>query len=355
MKQKALFPFDIEKDWVPVFMSGAYPQLVSDTNPIGMADGRLLGDVVQSYNLQQYAAPVTVDHLQEGPRFGTVESLKVEGGKLFAKFRNVLASFIGDLKDGKLLYPSIELYDPQHSGNPAPGQWYLKAVTFLGAQAPQVKGLYSGFSEAFIFSDDKGKVVCLSQFNKETENTMTPEEIKALIAGEVAVFHEKIATLETENASLKASAAARDEAALQAQKAASEKSVAEFCGRMKSEGRYTPAFADGQMKTDLTTLITNPAALSIAMTAYEKGSEKGKLFNEQTHITERDGVKLSESQNKKISQFAELAKTESVIGLDVATSAELRFNELVKQGAPPTYETRKAAYHHAFAEKGASA
>lgn len=89
------------------------------------------------YNPALHEAPVTLDHAQSGPALGWVEALRRAGGSLFARLRGVGSSLLGLLREGSYKKRSVELY-PQFAET---GKPYLRAVSFLGAAVPQVKGM----------------------------------------------------------------------------------------------------------------------------------------------------------------------------------------------------------------------
>ena len=95
-----------------------------------------LTDIVKDYDPTFQEAPVTVDHDQWGPAFGWVPSISRRGNTLFADL-DVTPEFAAQIESGAFKKSSVELYT-QHSDT---GRPYLKAVTFLGAAAPAVKGM----------------------------------------------------------------------------------------------------------------------------------------------------------------------------------------------------------------------
>ena len=156
------------------------------------------------------------DHQQSGPAYGWVDTVKAEGDKLKVAFKDVPAEFEKDVNDGKYKKVSVELYR-NLEGKGA----YLKAVSFLGAATPQVKGLEpikfmesesdtyefeaedveddeaQTFSEADI-EDLKNQIAVLEdQVSKFKENNKKMETIKSLkekisaLTDEVATFKEK--------------------------------------------------------------------------------------------------------------------------------------------------------------------
>ena len=118
----------VDTDWIEVFRAGEYPQgtfTVEDVQEIADRSGE-----------SAHEAPVTTDHQQSGPAFGWVDRVKAKAGRLWVKLKNVPEGFAEALNERRFHTRSIELF-PGDSGE---GE-YLKAVSFLGAKAPQVKGL----------------------------------------------------------------------------------------------------------------------------------------------------------------------------------------------------------------------
>jgi hypothetical protein len=113
-----------------VFRAGDYGAKGSYTD----AD---LALIARSYSSQTHEAPVTIDHKQEGPALGWVAAVKARGHRLFADLRKVPAEFAQAIKEGAYRKRSVEIYR-QLTGSAGP---YLKAVSFLGAAAPHVKGM----------------------------------------------------------------------------------------------------------------------------------------------------------------------------------------------------------------------
>ena len=113
-----------------VFRSGEY----GDKGTFCDAD---IAKLAASYDPKtKHEAPITVDHTKGGPAYGWVESVKASGDTLIADIVRIPAEFAEELKKGAWKKRSAEIYtDLEGSG------LYLKAVTFLGAQAPHVKGM----------------------------------------------------------------------------------------------------------------------------------------------------------------------------------------------------------------------
>jgi hypothetical protein len=126
-----LLPFalgTVSTGWIEVFRAGSYPQ--------GTFTASDIQSIAGAYDPDIFEAPSTVDHQQKGMAQGWVEDLKAKGESLYARFKQVPETFAQAIKDGRLKNRSIELFrDLDGEG------LYLKAVTWLGAKAPQVKGL----------------------------------------------------------------------------------------------------------------------------------------------------------------------------------------------------------------------
>lgn len=96
-----------------------------------------LDGIAAQYDAALHEAPVTIDHAQTGPALGWVSGIRRQGDRLVAKLRGLNDVFLDLLKNGAFKKRSVELYTEL----PETGKPYLKAVSFLGAGAPAVKGL----------------------------------------------------------------------------------------------------------------------------------------------------------------------------------------------------------------------
>jgi hypothetical protein len=108
-----------------------------DYGPKGVYTPDDLAAIAADYTANRHEAPVTVDHHQQGPAHGWVAGLRVVGDRLVASLRQLSPTLVEALRLGRFRKRSIELYRRfADTGRP-----YLKAVSFLGAAAPAVKGL----------------------------------------------------------------------------------------------------------------------------------------------------------------------------------------------------------------------
>jgi len=126
-----------------VFKAGNYPQ--------GKFSEQDVESLASNYDPKFCEAPITLDHEQRGPAYGWVSELKSENGKLKASFRDVAPELKDFVQSGKYRKISVEIYKELEGRKP-----YLKAVSFLGACIPQVKGMdpvefKDGDTETYIF------------------------------------------------------------------------------------------------------------------------------------------------------------------------------------------------------------
>lgn len=185
-----------------VFKAGKYPQ--------GVFSSQDVEALAANYDPQFCEAPITLDHEQKGPAFGWVSELKAENGKLKALFRDVADELKEYVNSGKYRKISVEIYREIEGKKP-----YLKAVSFLGAAIPQVKGMTpvefkEGESEIYIFENDSIQEELsilnlqdrIKQLEKEIEsfkNEDTPEIISKLqeqisiISAQITKFHDNFA------------------------------------------------------------------------------------------------------------------------------------------------------------------
>ncbi len=113
--------------------------------------------VVAAYDTDKLEAPVTLDHDQWGRAWGWVKAIRRKGKVLMASL-SLHDDLIDLVTSGQFKTRSIELYGEHPDFGDGP---YLKAITFLGATIPQVKGLAevvfaedAGESLSFVFADE---------------------------------------------------------------------------------------------------------------------------------------------------------------------------------------------------------
>lgn len=120
----------VDLDRVEVFRAGNY----GDKGAYTEAD---LDTMAADYSPETHEAPITLDHAAEGPAYGWISNLWREGKSLFAKVSKVPERFADAVRNGRYKKRSAEL-----SNRISPtGNLYLRAVSFLGAMVPVVKGM----------------------------------------------------------------------------------------------------------------------------------------------------------------------------------------------------------------------
>lgn len=165
-----------------VFKPGVYPQ--------GNFPASFVQAVAANYDPKFCDAPITTDHQDKGPAYGWIEAAKFEGEKLMVAFRDVDENLKKLVDAGKMNKVSVEFFMDLPGKGP-----YLKAVTFLGAAIPQVKGL-----EPVKFKDGDSKTVVFEmEVNLADENAELKRQLaEAKTREEQAVA--KFAQAETDKA-----------------------------------------------------------------------------------------------------------------------------------------------------------
>ena len=158
-----------------VFKAGAYPQ--------GKFTKEQIEEMAKNYDPSFCEAPITLDHEQSGPAFGWVENLKSEKGVLKASFKNVTEDLKSFVNDGKYRKVSVEIYRELEGKKP-----YLKAVSFLGASIPQVKGM-----EAVEFKEGESDIYTFEVSREEDDNHEDEKEI-AELKNQIKDLEEKVNT-----------------------------------------------------------------------------------------------------------------------------------------------------------------
>lgn len=141
-----------------IFKAGTYPQ--------GKFSKEQIEEIAKNYDPSFCEAPITLDHEQSGPAFGWVESVKADKGVLKASFKDVTEDLKSFVNDGKYKKISVEIYRELEGKKP-----YLKAVSFLGASIPQVKGM-----EAVQFKEGESDIYTFEVADAENKPDKKDEE-----------------------------------------------------------------------------------------------------------------------------------------------------------------------------------
>lgn len=138
----------------------------------GIYDEAELDIIASDYDPRMHEAPVTIDHAQSGPAYGWVKSVRRVGDALVASLKDLSDDFVSWLKKGSYRKRSIELY---RKFSPT-GRPYLRAVSFLGACPPEVKGLADP-----VFTDE-GEFVRVKFQEERESNQELSEDLKTAVA-----------------------------------------------------------------------------------------------------------------------------------------------------------------------------
>ena len=228
-----------------VFKAGNYPQ--------GKFTQAEVQELAKNYDPSFCEAPITLDHEQKGPAYGWVDKLKEENGKLKATFKDLSDDLKEFVNKGKYKKISVEIYRELEGKKP-----YLKAVSFLGASIPQVKGM-----QAVEFKEGESDVYIFEAEVEEDNDAEEIENLKSTIAdlkGQVAKFKEdakknteikslkeQVKDLTLELAKFKDEAAGKDELAKELKEIKENlrtKDFNEFIEQHISQGILTPANKD---------------------------------------------------------------------------------------------------------------
>ena len=232
-----------------VFKAGNYPQ--------GKFTKEEVQELANNYDPSFCEAPITLDHEQKGPAYGWVDKLKEEDGLLKASFKNLSPELKDFVSKGKYKKISVEIYRELEGKKP-----YLKAVSFLGASIPQVKGMQAvefkeGESDAFEFevqADDDNVETYSEAEVEELKNTISDLQTKIAQFKEDAKKQETIKSLKSqvkdltvELAKFKDEAAGKEELAKELKEIKDNlrnKDFNEFIDKQIEAGILTPANKD---------------------------------------------------------------------------------------------------------------
>lgn len=284
-----------------VFKAGVYPQ--------GKFTKKEIAEIAKNYDPKFCEAPITIDHQQSGPAYGWVDTVKADGEKLKVAFKDIPQEFEQAVNDGKYKRVSVELYR-NLEGKGA----YLKAVSFLGAATPQVKGLEQiKFMEAeadtYEFEEEKPDV------KPEETATFSQEEIDDLkkqvedLESQLAKFKESNKKTETIKSLKEKIAALTSEVATFKEKADGKEEIEQELNNIKTaiKTREYNEFIDKQI--DKGTLV--PANKDVVLSVL-KELDNIKKFGEDSQIV-NDFKAFIESLPNQIT-YKEIATKEAQAG-----------------------------------------
>lgn len=125
---------------IEIFKAGSHIDNIGNTRKFTLAD---LQAMAACYDPAKHEAPLTLGHPDyDKPAYGWVKGLQaMPDGRLMMQADQVDPAFAEGVKSGRFKKRSASFYTPNSPNNPAPGNWYLKHVGWLGAMPPAVKGL----------------------------------------------------------------------------------------------------------------------------------------------------------------------------------------------------------------------
>jgi len=212
---------------IEVFRAGDY-------GPKGAYAPEDLARIAEDYNPAWHEAPVTVDHRQDGPAFGWVTGLRCVGEVLVARLKDIHESLREWIRQGAYKKRSVELYRSfARTGRP-----YLRAVSFLGACPPEVKGLADP-----IFRQDEGERIIV-EFDDHPHAADDEPTVASVNAGE----NTPSATTEAPTAAFAEIQSLRGEASRLATELEKERNdrrrgeIERFCEEARQSGRVLPGW-----------------------------------------------------------------------------------------------------------------
>ena len=171
---------------VEIFRAGDYGEA-------GEYDNDDLDQIVSSYQAAFHEAPVTVDHEQHGPALGWIAGLRRIGSSIFADLQRIPEEFYDLLRQGAYKKRSVEIYLSGSETFKEAGGFYLRAVTFLGASAPRVKGMADiKFADAarmaFEFKEDEphARIEIEGPFRRFTQPLESPGGHKTIVRDDLS-------------------------------------------------------------------------------------------------------------------------------------------------------------------------
>ena len=307
-----------------VFKAGNYPQ--------GKFTKAEVEELAKNYDPSFCEAPITLDHEQKGPAYGWVENLKEDGGVLKATFKDLSDDLKEFVNQGKYKKISIEIYRELEGKKP-----YLKAVSFLGASIPQVKGM-----QAVEFKEGKSDTYIFEAEIQDSEEDEDTEVLKATIddlTKQVADFKEKakknteikdlksqVKDLSIQLARFKDDAAGKDELAKELKDIKDNlrtKDFNEFIDKQIESGTLTPAQKDAvfSILCDLDNVKKfDDASNSIEdfktlITAMPKQIEFSEVATKKKSTTKVDEEKYADADEESVEIYKQakaLAKKENI-------------------------------------------
>ncbi len=239
---------------IPIFKAGTHTAMNGAERTFSEVD---LASTATAYDPALFDAPAVIGHPEHnGPAWGWVESLVTKGGTLWARLRDLDASFVEMVRAKRFKKVSASFYLPDSPANPKPGVFYLRHIGFLGAAAPALKSLPSvNLSEsdgALIYEEamyyhPAANLMQSGQSGQNGQIDHTEKSMSGKQNDDIETIKAQVAALQAENATLKTQSSEFQEQATAAQtqlvereRAARHESHVAFCDKLVSEGRLLP-------------------------------------------------------------------------------------------------------------------
>ena len=311
-----------------VFKAGNYPQGKFSKNEVK--------ELAKNYDPQFCEAPITLDHEQKGPAYGWVDSLKEENGVLKASFKDLSEDLKEFVNKGKYKKISVEIYRELEGKKP-----YLKAVSFLGASIPQVKGM-----QAVEFKEGESDIYEFEDTNDDSQTEI--EDLKAIVSeleAQVADFKEK-AKKKTEIKELKSQIKDLNIQLAKFKEEASDKEkIAKELKDIKDNIRDKEynEFIDSQIELGILTPANKDAVLSIL-----QDLDNVKKFDESSNSVEVFKQFISALPKQiEFEEFATKKKVTTVQNVEKYADADEDSLEIYKQ-ATAIAENEKISFKEAL-------
>lgn len=347
-----------ENQWFPIFKAGTHRDAKGRKVTKTTED---LDEIIRNFKSSEEKPPLVIGHPGfDAPRYGTVASLKREGGVLFAKAADVYEKFAQAVSEKLFPKRSVAL-----KGNT------LKHLGF-GGYYPAVQGMPD--LEFSLLSDEEGDVLTFEEESLSREHSEGASFFKRFMHSMKAYFSEEEMTekkqdkqeitdekehkdqvdleaLKSENEALKkeknhlSERVSKLEKKMQEQEQnTKEKEVSDFCDSLISQGRMAPA----EKEEHLTIMNALRESADNQFSEGEKDSNKGTPFEQyKKRLSERpvnfvlgkgslaQGKPVSQSQQTDAEKFGENVDEENLelfeAARDIVEKENISFEEAVER------------------------
>lgn len=249
-------------EWIEVLKTGTHTASSGEKVTI---DDAYLQRIAANYDAGHHEAPLVLGHPKDNsPAYGWIEALKVDGGKLLAKLKQVAPELRELVREGRFKHRSASIYSDLDGKGP-----YLRHIGFLGAQPPAIKGLApvsfgDGAAVSFEFEErsnemDESKIrQMLTEFAEKIQNGISSvaaklkpasnepsgsPDMRQQIADAVKAATDQLTAQFTEQVNtLKTQLTEQGKQLTKAEHDARTAGIRNFADRLKAAGHWVPAF-----------------------------------------------------------------------------------------------------------------